>query len=140
MGSSKAERKWQLSKPSENYLSFARGAVRSSLLQLSKGQSRNSLPNAGVAVRALSTELLISLFATNRGTTMSTADHHPTLWYSEMSPGEKSTFWACIGGWMLDAMDVQMFSFAIPAIVAAFAITNADVGLIGTVKLLSSAL
>jgi MFS family permease len=72
-------------------------------------------------------------------TTMSTTDHHPTLWYSEMSPGEKGTFWACIGGWMLDAMDVQMFSFAIPAIIAAFAITNADAGLIGTATLVSSA-
>ncbi len=40
---------------------------------------------------------------------------------------------------MLDAMDVQMFSFAIPAIIAAFAITNADAGLIGTATLLSSA-
>jgi MFS family permease len=40
---------------------------------------------------------------------------------------------------MLDAMDVQMFSFAIPAIVAAFAITNAQAGVIGTVTLLTSA-
>ena len=35
-----------------------------------------------------------------------------------------------MGGWMLDAMDVQIFSFAIPAIIVAFAITNADAGLI----------
>jgi MFS family permease len=70
---------------------------------------------------------------------VSASDHHPTLWYSEMSPGEKSAFWACIGGWILDGMDVQMFSFAIPAIIAAFAITNADAGLIGTATLVSSA-
>jgi MFS family permease len=56
-----------------------------------------------------------------------------------MSAMEKNTFWACTAGWMLDAMDVQMFSFAIPAIIAAFAITNADAGLIGTATLLSSA-
>ena len=67
------------------------------------------------------------------------SDHNPTTWYSEMSTREKNTFWACIGGWMLDAMDVQMFSFAIPAIIASFAITNADVGLIGTSTLLTSA-
>jgi len=67
------------------------------------------------------------------------SDHHPTTWYSEMSAREKNTFWACIGGWILDAMDVQMFSFAIPAIIASFAITNADVGLIGTATLLTSA-
>lgn len=66
-------------------------------------------------------------------------EHHPTAWYAEMTPKEKSTFWACIGGWALDAMDVQMFSFAIPAIIASFAITNSDVGLIGTATLLTSA-
>src|SRR5438067_10428201 len=60
-------------------------------------------------------------------------------WYGELAPGEKRTFWACFGGWALDAMDVQIFSFAIPAIIDAFAITNADAGLIGTVTLLTSA-
>jgi MFS family permease len=71
--------------------------------------------------------------------TDATSDHHPIAWYAEMSAKEKSTFWACIGGWALDAMDVQMFSFAIPALIASFAITNADVGLIGTATLLTSA-
>jgi len=72
-------------------------------------------------------------------TAVTGTEHHPTAWYSEMQPREKSTFWACVGGWVLDAMDVQILSFAIPAIVAAFAITNADAGLIGTVTLLTSA-
>src|SRR5215472_4052180 len=62
-----------------------------------------------------------------------------TSWYRELAPSEKRTLWACFGGWALDALDVQMFSFAIPAIIAAFAITNADAGLIGTVTLLTSA-
>jgi MFS family permease len=57
-----------------------------------------------------------------------------------MSSRERRTFWACTGGWMLDAMDVQMFSFAIPAIISAFAVTNADAGLIGTATLLASAI
>jgi MFS family permease len=39
----------------------------------------------------------------------------------------------------MDAMDVQMFSFAIPAIIVAFGITNADAGLIGTATLVASA-
>jgi MFS family permease len=56
-----------------------------------------------------------------------------------MGSKEKSTFWACTGGWVLDAMDVQIYSFAIPAIIAAFAMTNADAGLIGTSTLLASA-
>jgi len=66
-------------------------------------------------------------------------EHHVTAWYTELNTQEKKTFWACIGGWMLDAMDVQIFSFAIPAIITTFAITNADAGLIGTVTLLTSA-
>jgi MFS family permease len=66
-------------------------------------------------------------------------EHHPTAWYAEMKPKEKATFWACIGGWVMDAMDVQMFSFAIPAIMASLAITRADVGLISTVTLVTSA-
>jgi MFS family permease len=72
-------------------------------------------------------------------TAVTAGEHHPTAWYAAMNPTEKSTFWACAGGWMLDAMDVQMFSFAIPAIIAEFAITNADAGLIATATLLSSA-
>ena len=63
----------------------------------------------------------------------------PTGWYAALSAKEKRTFWACFGGWALDAMDVQIFSFAIPAIIAAFQISNADAGLIGTVTLLTSA-
>jgi MFS family permease len=60
-------------------------------------------------------------------------------WYGELAPHEKRTFWACFGGWALDAMDVQIYSFAIPAIIAAFHLSNADAGLIGTVTLLTSA-
>jgi len=66
-------------------------------------------------------------------------DTHPTRWYSEMTPVGKRTFWACIGGWIMDAMDVQIYSFVIPTIIVAFAISNADAGLIGTATLLTSA-
>jgi len=62
-----------------------------------------------------------------------------TSWYTELQASEKRTFWACFGGWALDAMDVQIFSFAIPAIIAAFHLSNADAGLIGTATLLTSA-
>src|ERR1700724_1443451 len=66
-------------------------------------------------------------------------EHHPLAWYAELQPRERSAFWACVGGWILDAMDVQMFSFAIPALLTVFAITKSDAGLIGTVTLLTSA-
>ncbi len=71
--------------------------------------------------------------------TVAREDNHLTNWFTEMKPQEKNTFWASIGGWILDAMDVQILSFAVPTIVAVFAITNADAGRIGTVTLFTSA-
>src|ERR1700721_729432 len=71
--------------------------------------------------------------------TAAAGEHHPTAWYSELKPRERNAFWACIGGWMLDAMDVQIFSFATPPFTARFAIPNADAGLIGPATLLTSA-
>jgi hypothetical protein len=31
---------------------------------------------------------------------------------------ERRTFWACFGGWALDALDVQIYTFVVPALVA----------------------
>jgi MFS family permease len=56
-------------------------------------------------------------------------------WYRECTPVERRTFWASFGGWGLDALDVQMFGLAIPALIAAFGITKADAGLLGSVTL-----
>ncbi|WFU43979.1 MFS transporter [Bradyrhizobium sp. CB82] len=56
-------------------------------------------------------------------------------WYSESSPLERRTFWASFGGWALDALDVQMFGLVIPALIAAFGITKADAGLLGSITL-----
>src|SRR5258705_9684524 len=75
----------------------------------------------------------------NGGNAMASTYDSPTGWYTELEPNEKRTFWACFAGWALDALDVQIFSFAIPAIIVAFSITNADAGFIGTVTLLTSA-
>jgi MFS family permease len=56
-------------------------------------------------------------------------------WYQECSPAERRTFWACFGGWGLDALDVQMFGLAIPALIAAFGISKTEAGLLGSVTL-----
>ena len=53
-------------------------------------------------------------------------------WYSECSGNERRTFWASFGGW---ALDVQMFSLAIPALIAAFGITKAEAGFLGSITL-----
>jgi MFS family permease len=58
-----------------------------------------------------------------------------------MNRNEKRTFWTCLVGWALDAMDVQMYSFAIPAIVASgIATSYAYAGLVATATLLTSAI
>lgn len=61
-------------------------------------------------------------------------------WYREIGPAERRTFWACLGGWSLDAFDVQMFSLAIPALIATFGLSRSDAGLIGAVTLVAAAL
>src|SRR5262249_16676081 len=43
---------------------------------------------------------------------MTSTHDSPTGWYKELQSGEKRTFWACFGGWALDAMDVQIFFVA----------------------------
>jgi MFS family permease len=61
-------------------------------------------------------------------------------WYRDVGPAERRTFWACLGGWSLDALDVQMFSLAIPALVASFGLNRSEAGLIGAVTLVAAAL
>ena len=60
-------------------------------------------------------------------------------WYREITSRERKTFWACFGGWSLDALEVQMFGLAIPALIAAFSLTKGDAGLISGLTLVTSA-
>ncbi|TAM55511.1 MAG: MFS transporter [Paraburkholderia sp.] len=61
-------------------------------------------------------------------------------WFKDISPTERRTFWACFGGWALDALDVQMFSLVIPAIIAEWAIGKTEAGLVSGATLVASAL
>jgi len=61
-------------------------------------------------------------------------------WISELGPRERRTFGACVGGWALDAMDVQMYSFVIPALITTWGITRGQAGVLGTAALLVSAI
>jgi MFS family permease len=49
-------------------------------------------------------------------------------------------FGACVGGWALDAMDVQMYSFVIPALIATWGITRGEAGVLSTAASLVSAI
>lgn len=59
-------------------------------------------------------------------------------WYATLSQAERRTLWTCFGGWGLDAMDVQIYSFLIPTLIAAWGLTRAQAGLLGTVALIAS--
>src|ERR1051326_1155209 len=60
-------------------------------------------------------------------------------WVSDLGSQERRAFGACVGGWALDAMDVQMYSFVIPALISTWGITRGQAGVLGTAALLASA-
>jgi MFS family permease len=60
-------------------------------------------------------------------------------WLGELTTAERRVFTACVGGWGLDAMNVQLYSFVIPALIAVWGITRAQAGVLGTAALLVSA-
>jgi MFS family permease len=53
-------------------------------------------------------------------------------WYRELGAAEQRTFWACFGGWALDALDVQIYTFVVPTLIAVWHISNAQAGLLAT--------
>lgn len=59
-------------------------------------------------------------------------------WYRDLTGKERSTMWACFGGWSLDAFDVQMYSFVIPTVITVWSLSKGEAGLIATVTLLIS--
>ena len=59
-------------------------------------------------------------------------------WLSQLSPKERSTLIATFGGWALDGMDVMVYSFVIPSLIAAWHISKSDAGWLGTAALLMS--
>ena len=61
-------------------------------------------------------------------------------WFSDLTPRERRTMTACFGGWSLDALDVQIFSFVIPSLLVLWHISTAEAGILGTITLLVSAL
>ncbi|MFX1689707.1 MFS transporter [Paraburkholderia sp. A2RI-6] len=61
-------------------------------------------------------------------------------WMKDLTPRERTTLRACFAGWTLDALDVQLFSFVIPTLIAVWGISKQQVGLLGTVALVTSAI
>jgi MFS family permease len=65
------------------------------------------------------------------------AEHRP--WILDLTAPERSTLVATFAGWALDGMDVMIYSFVIPTLIAAWHISKGQAGLLGTAALLISA-
>lgn len=61
-------------------------------------------------------------------------------WLSSASADERRVLRACLSGWAVDAFDNQIFSFALPALIATFAMTKTDAGLMTSVTLVTTAI
>jgi MFS family permease len=65
---------------------------------------------------------------------------NPAAWYGEGSPEARRALWAAALGWMLDAMDVMLYAFALGAIQKEFALSSGAAGALASVTLLASAI
>ena len=61
-------------------------------------------------------------------------------WFTQLNAGERSTLAATFAGWMLDGMDVMVYSFVLPTLVLLWHISKSEAGLLGTSALLLSSL
>jgi MFS family permease len=61
-------------------------------------------------------------------------------WIRQLSARERSAFIATFGGWMLDGMDVMVYSLVLPVILVEWHISTGQAGLLSTATLLLSSL
>jgi MFS family permease len=61
-------------------------------------------------------------------------------WITQLNGNERSTLVATFAGWMLDGMDVMVYSFVLPTLISLWHISKGEAGLLGTSALLLSSL
>jgi MFS family permease len=61
-------------------------------------------------------------------------------WLTDLDAHERTTLIATFAGWMLDGMDVMVFSFVLPTLMVLWHIGKGQAGLLGTSSLLLSAI
>jgi len=61
-------------------------------------------------------------------------------WFTGLSKRERQTFWACLGGWSVDAMDTQMYPLVIPTLIALWGMTKGQAGMLATAVLIVAAI
>src|ERR1700753_946613 len=71
-------------------------------------------------------------------TTKTSGEARMFQWMRDLTQSERKTMAGCFGGWSLDALDVQIYSFVIPTLLATWQITKGEAGLLGTVTLVVS--
>ncbi len=61
-------------------------------------------------------------------------------WITQLNVKERSTLLATFAGWMLDGMDVMVYSLVLPTLITLWHISKGEAGLLGTSALLLSSL
>jgi MFS family permease len=61
-----------------------------------------------------------------------------SLWLTQLDAKERSTLVATFAGWMLDGMDVMVYSFVLPTLIVLWHLSKSEAGLLGTSALLLS--
>jgi MFS family permease len=61
-------------------------------------------------------------------------------WITQLTVNERSTLIATFAGWMLDGMDVMVYSLVLPTLISIWHISKGEAGLLGTSALLLSSL
>lgn len=61
-------------------------------------------------------------------------------WYSELTRRERLTYWACFGGFGLDALDTTIYALVMPTLIAVVGITRPQAGMIASGALIGSAI
>jgi MFS family permease len=61
-------------------------------------------------------------------------------WYSDLTPVERRTYWACFGGYTLDSLDSTMYALLAPVLIAVLSISKTDIGILATAGLVGNAI
>ncbi len=62
------------------------------------------------------------------------------FWFAQLDARERSTLAATFAGWMLDGMDVMVYSLVLPTLISLWHISKGEAGVLGTSALLLSSL
>src|ERR1700677_2612835 len=64
----------------------------------------------------------------------------PVRWIRQLCRQERSAFVATFAGWMLDGMDMMVYSLVLPTLLVSWHITRGQAGLLSTAPLVISSL